>query len=67
MSELEQEEVKRHQNSNEKGEAIFVKNTALVKQIDPIPVVEWWDEFLLPEGDKKFDGKTFEERITSYV
>jgi hypothetical protein len=67
LSELEQEEVKRHQNTQDDSEAIFVKNTALVKQVDPIPDVEWWDEFILPEGDSKYEGRIFEERITNYV
>jgi hypothetical protein len=39
----------------------------LVKQVDQIPEVEWWDEFLLPPGEARFTGNIYEERITSYV
>ena len=47
-----------------------------MKPLDPIPEVEWWDQFFLPQGDnapKKFpkdeikDKDLFMERITHYV
>lgn len=40
-----------------------------MKQLDPIPDVEWWDTFLLPEGQKEFkftDGQV-EHTLTHYI
>ena len=86
IKQLEDQEIERCRNNQSaygpsKLEAhaeqpIFIKNSALVlnqKQVDEIPSVEWWDEFLLPEGVKEFpkgqinDKDLFMERITHYV
>ena len=38
-----------------------------------VPTIEWWDEFLLPEGKQNFPGgkltqnDIFKERITHFV
>ena len=55
---------------------IFIKNNQLIqnqKQVQEIPKVEWWDEFLMPPGKEEFpngeikDEDLFLERITKYV
>lgn len=59
-----------------KDQPIFIKNSTLLqnqKEVDPIPDIEWWDEFLLPVGAKQFPNENirnqdiFLDRITHYV
>ena len=58
-----------------KDKPIYVKNSTLLqnqKEVDPIPNIEWWDEFLLPPGADQFpqnirNQDIYLERITHYV
>jgi len=51
--------------------AIYVPNSSLVSKPE-VPKIEWWDEFLLPEGSETFPetitcSDLFVERITHYI
>ena len=58
-----------------KDKPIYVKNSTLLqnqKEVDPIPHIEWWDEFLLPPGAEQFpqnirNQDIYLERITHFV
>lgn len=54
---------------------IQIRKVVNLKPLDPVPEIEWWDQFFLPESseEKKFsttevkESDLFLERITHYV
>ena len=54
------------------SEDVQIRKNVNLRPLDPIPDVEWWDKFFLPEGETEFpkDMKPedlFQERITSFI